>query len=66
MVRHSLILVNLPATATLGETVEEGYITPNPTLALVTGYLLGFSDACFSTQVRQPAMTAQYPATQPI
>ena len=56
--------MNLPATATLGETAEQGYITPNPALALVTGYLLGFSDACFSTQVRQPTMAAS-PATQP-
>jgi len=51
MVAYFLMFINFPANATLGETLEIGYISPNKALALCTSFILGFSDACFNTQV---------------
>ena len=51
MVAYFLMFINFPANATLGETIDIGYISPNKALALCTSFILGFSDACFNTQV---------------
>ena len=53
MVAYFLIFINIPPNAPLGETElwQIGYISPNKTLAIFTSFLLGFSDACFNTQV---------------
>ena len=48
---YVLMFINFPQDATLGETEKEGLISPNTGLALFTSFLLGFSDACFNTQV---------------
>ena len=53
MVSYFLMFLNLPFEAPLGETKETdtAYIESNQYLAVFTGFLLGFSDACFNTQV---------------
>ena len=53
MISYFLMFLNLPFEAPLGETTESdtAYITSNQYLAVFTGFLLGFSDACFNTQV---------------
>jgi len=50
-IAYFLMFVNLPFKSTLGETDEFGYWGPNRIVTLVTSFLLGFSDACFNTQV---------------
>ena len=51
MVAYFLMFINFPIDAPLGETVSIGYISPSKELALFTSFILGFSDACFMTQV---------------
>ena len=51
MVAYFLMFLNFPMNATLGETSSIGYIEPNLGLAFFTSFILGFSDACFMTQV---------------
>jgi len=53
MISYFLMFLNLPFEAPLGETKETdtAYITSNQYLAVFTGFLLGFSDACFNTQI---------------
>ena len=53
MIAYFFMFLNIPANAPLGEADpwEYGYIRPNKHLALFTSFLLGFSDACFMTQV---------------
>jgi len=51
MVAYFLMFINFPPDATMGETNAIGYISPNKGLALFTSFILGFSDACFMTQV---------------
>jgi len=55
MAAYSMIFINIPANATIdevpaNETSISG-IEPNTHIALGTSFLLGFSDACFITQV---------------
>lgn len=55
MTAYTLIFINFPASATLDEvpaniTSITG-LAPSRPLALTTSFLLGFSDACFITQV---------------
>ena len=52
-VAYFLMLLNLPAASPIRETLpgETGLMTPSSTIVLVTGFLLGFSDSCFMTQV---------------
>ena len=54
-VAYFLMLLNLPAASAIRETLpgETGLMTPNSIIVLVTGFGLGFSDACFMTQVSQ-------------
>ena len=51
MVAYFLMFINFPIDAPLGETDNIGYISPSKELALFTSFILGFSDACFMTQV---------------
>ena len=54
MASYFFIFVNIPMNAISEELdpSEYGYIRPNIHLTLLTSFLLGFSDACFMTQVR--------------
>ena len=62
MISYFLMFLNLPFEAPLGETKETdlAYITSNQYLAVFTGFLLGFSDACFTVQVRSTSYKASY------
>jgi len=51
MLTYFLMFINFPPEAPLGETDNIGYISPNKAMALCTSFILGFSDACFNTQV---------------
>ena len=51
LVTYALMFINFPMNATLGETSDIGYIDPSKEIALTTSFILGFSDACFNTQV---------------
>ena len=53
VVSYFLIFLNLPASAPLHPTLDLGYLgQPNSYVAYLTGFLMGFSDACFLTQVK--------------
>ena len=62
MISYFLMFLNLPFEAPLGETKETdlAYITSNQYLAVFTGFLLGFSDACFTVQVRSTSYKTSY------
>jgi len=53
MATYFLIFLNIPFEAPLGETkpTDSAYITSSSYLAVFTGFLLGFSDSCFNTQI---------------
>ena len=52
LLAYLLMLINLPPNATLEETTDDAYIgKPSLEVAFLTSFLLGFSDACFNTQV---------------
>ena len=53
MLSYFLMFLNLPFNSNLGETApsDSAYITSNQYLAVFTAFVLGFSDACFNTQV---------------
>jgi len=53
MISYFLIFLNIPFEAPLGETkdTDVAYITSNQYLAAFTAFILGFSDACFNTQI---------------
>ncbi|KAE9549061.1 hypothetical protein FO519_007732 [Halicephalobus sp. NKZ332] len=56
LVAHFLAFVaaylNFPNDAPLGKTEKEGIIKPpNVAIALICGYLLGFGNACWNTQI---------------
>ena len=54
-VAYFLMFLNLPPASPIRETLpgETGYLdTPSTGLVLFTGFLLGFSDSCFVTQVQ--------------
>ncbi|VDN23404.1 unnamed protein product [Gongylonema pulchrum] len=46
-----LIFLNIPMEAPLHRTDAEGYIEPNYAIAIFSGFLLGFADSCWSTQI---------------
>jgi len=53
LVAYAIAFINLPKEAPFGETTVEdlAIIESNKYLAIFTSFLLGFSDACFNTQV---------------
>jgi len=53
MISYFLMFLNLPFNSPLDETKEtdHAFITSNQYLAVLTAFLLGFSDACFNTQI---------------
>lgn len=51
MLSYFLIFLAIPNSANLGETDDLGYIEPNKALVIFIALILGFSDACFNTQI---------------
>ncbi|KAI6173776.1 UNC93-like protein MFSD11 [Aphelenchoides besseyi] len=51
------VYVNFPNDAPLHETQGTGLIEPQIAVALVCGYLLGFGDACWNTQIYSQLIT---------
>lgn len=45
------VLLNLPNNAPFEDTPDIGFINPSPVLAMIGSLTLGFSDACFNTQI---------------
>jgi len=46
-----LIFLNIPNTATQGDTYDLAYIPSSASLAIFSSFLVAFGDACFNTQV---------------
>jgi len=46
-----IIFLNIPNTATQGDTYDMAYIPISGFLAVFSSFLVGFGDACFNTQV---------------
>ncbi|KAE9549574.1 hypothetical protein FO519_007216 [Halicephalobus sp. NKZ332] len=52
LISYVAIYLNFPSDAPLDKTEDEGVIKPpSPVIAVVCGYLLGFGDACWHTQI---------------
>lgn len=51
MLAYFLAFLSLPTSANLGETQDHAFIDPNRPLLIFVAFLLGFSDACFNTQI---------------
>ena len=51
LVSYFLTFLTIPTTANRGETALEAFINPNSILIVFIAFLIGFSDACFITQV---------------
>ena len=52
LLSYGLMFANFPMSANSGETSDIGFISPpSEAMALATSFILGFSDACFNTQV---------------
>jgi len=45
------VYLNFPSAAPLHKTSDIGIITPQVSIALICGFLLGFADACWNTQI---------------
>merc|ERR1711944_215717 len=51
MLAYFLTFLAIPNTANLNETDDPAFIDPNRILVIFIAFLLGFSDACFNTQI---------------
>ncbi|KAI1730488.1 ion channel regulatory protein UNC-93 domain-containing protein [Ditylenchus destructor] len=51
LIVYIAVYINFPVKAPLGKTDEKGIIEPSVVLALICGFLLGFGDACWNTQI---------------
>merc|ERR1719319_1174058 len=51
MAAYFITFLAIPSGANLGETMEEAFVRPSKALVVLIAFLLGFSDACFNTQV---------------
>ena len=51
LVSYFLTFLAIPTAANRGETALEAFINPNSILIVFIAFLIGFSDACFITQV---------------
>ena len=60
MIAYFLMFINISPHAPMVETDDIGFISPNEILAIFTSFLLGFSDACFMTQVCTKAIDKQF------
>jgi len=61
LVTFGLIYINFPSEAPLGPTDKSGIIEPSVILALLSGFLLGFGDAMWNTQIFAH-LIAKYPS----
>ena len=48
---YFLTFLTIPNSANMGETRTEAFLNPNSVLIVFIAFLIGFSDACFITQV---------------
>ena len=53
LISYFLTFLAIPNLANMGETRMEAFIKPNSVLIVFIAFLIGFSDACFITQVRR-------------
>merc|ERR1719244_1199800 len=51
MVTYFLMFLAIPFSAPLGETGDSAFVSPSQYLVIFTAFILGFSDACFNTQI---------------
>ncbi|KAI1718617.1 ion channel regulatory protein UNC-93 domain-containing protein [Ditylenchus destructor] len=51
LLAYVAIFINFPAGSPLGKTNDAGLIEPSVSIALLCGFLLGFGDACWNTQI---------------
>ncbi|KAF8386235.1 hypothetical protein PRIPAC_75377 [Pristionchus pacificus] len=51
LVAFGLVFINFPFEANIKATDGVGFIQPSVPIALVIGFLLGFGDACWNTQI---------------
>lgn len=51
MITYFLMFLAIPFTAPLGETKDSAFISSSKYLVIFTAFILGFSDACFNTQI---------------
>ena len=51
LLSYFLTFLTIPNLANMGETRMEAFVNPNSLLIVFTAFLIGFSDACFITQV---------------
>ncbi|XP_054284327.1 UNC93-like protein MFSD11 [Macrosteles quadrilineatus] len=50
LLSFSLIFINLPNSASYGESYEEAIIHPSAAVAMLCSFMLGLSDSCLNTQ----------------
>ena len=51
LLSYFLTFLTIPNSANMGETRMEAFVNPNSVLIVFIAFLIGFSDACFITQV---------------
>ncbi|XP_046675476.1 UNC93-like protein MFSD11 [Homalodisca vitripennis] len=51
LITFTIICLNIPATAVFGNTLDESFIHPRASLAMLCSILIGFSDCCCHTQM---------------
>ena len=51
LLSYFLTFLTIPNSANMGETRTEAFLNPNSVLIVFIAFLIGFSDACFITQV---------------
>ena len=61
LISYFLTFLTIPNSANMGETREEAFVNPNSVLIVFTAFLIGFSDACFITQVLRLGLDKLFP-----
>ena len=61
LISYFLTFLTIPNSANMGETREEAFVNPNSVLIVFTAFLIGFSDACFITQVLMLGLDKLFP-----